>query len=298
MRALASVPRGSNRAHSRSDRVDLVVQAPEIGSAEIAALADLAEARALTVLDGGLQQAYRLENVREHSAVSEACTRMGYDCAYMPHDLTRERVGLVAMDMDSTLITIECVDEIADLVGIKPQVAAITASAMRGEIDFPASLAQRVALLAGLPEAALQTVYDQRLRLTRGAERMLAGFRAAGAKMLLVSGGFTFFTERLKARLELDDMLANVLETDDGRLTGRIAGEIVDAQAKAARVAGWRAQLPAGQLVVAIGDGANDIPMLAAADVSVAFHAKPVVRAAATYAIDHCGLDGVLNLFR
>ena len=274
------------------------MQAPEIGTAEIAALADLAAAGGLTVLDGGLQQAYRLEDVRESAAVAEACARMGCDCAFVPDDFTRDRVGLVAMDMDSTLITIECVDEIADLVGIKPQVAAITASAMRGEIDFPASLTRRVALLAGVPEEALATLYDQRLALTRGATRMLAGFAAAGAKTLLVSGGFTFFTERLKARLGLDDAYANVLEIEDGRLTGRLQGAIVDAHAKAARVAAWRARLPRGKLVVAIGDGANDIPMLKAADVSVAYHAKPVVRAASTYAVDFCGLDAVLNLFR
>ena len=141
------------------------------------------------------------------------------------------------MDMDSTLITIECIDEIADFIGIKPQVSAITASAMRGEIDFRESLTRRVALLAGLNVATLQRVYDERLRLSPGAERMLAGFRRAGAKTLLVSGGFTFFTDRLKARLGLDHAVANTLEISDGKLTGRIEGTIVDAQAKAAAFA-------------------------------------------------------------
>jgi phosphoserine phosphatase len=202
------------------------------------------------------------------------------------------------MDMDSTLITIECVDEIADMMGIKREVAAITASAMRGEIDFRESLTRRVALLRGLDVAALQRVYDDRLELSSGAERLLAGMRAVGAQSLLVSGGFTFFTERLKARLGLDHTCANTLEIVDGRLTGRLVGPIVDAEAKAACFERLRSTLAAdGGLAVAIGDGANDLPMLEAADVSVAYHAKPIVRARATYAIDCCGLDAVLNLF-
>jgi phosphoserine phosphatase len=202
------------------------------------------------------------------------------------------------MDMDSTLITIECIDEIADLQGIKPQVAAITARAMRGEIDFRASLTERVALLAGLPVAALERVYDERLRLSPGAERMIADVKAVGAKLLLVSGGFTFFTERLKHRLGLDFTLSNTLEFVDGKLTGRIAGDIVDASAKAAKLRQCAQALRGDDgIVVAIGDGANDLPMLALADVSIAYHAKPTVRAQATHAIDHCGLDAVLNLF-
>ncbi len=139
--------------------------------------------------------------------------------------------GLVVMDMDSTLITIECIDEIADLQGIKPQVAAITASAMRGEIDYPESLRRRLALLAGLDEAALQRVYDERLRLSPGAERMLERLRSLGIKTLIVSSGFTFFTERLKERLSLDYTLSNTLEIENGKLTGRVLGRIVDAHA-------------------------------------------------------------------
>ena len=142
------------------------------------------------------------------------------------------------MDMDSTLITIECIDEIADLQGIKPQVAAITASAMRGEIDFRGEPdAARRAARGTAGRRRCERVYDERLRLSPGAERMLAGFKAAGAKMLLVSGGFTFFTERLQERLGLDYTLSNTLEIVDGKLTGRVLGDIVDAAAKAARVA-------------------------------------------------------------
>ena len=160
---------------------------------------------------------------------------------------------------------------------------------------------RRVALLAGLPVIELERVYAERVTLSPGAERMLEGFRAAGAKTLLVSGGFTFFTDQLAARLGFDETVANTLEIDAGRLTGRVIPPIVDAGVKASRLSAMRNRLAGadgGGLALAIGDGANDVPMLKAADVSVAYRAKAVVRAQATYAIDRCGLDGVLNLFR
>jgi phosphoserine phosphatase len=278
--------------------LDLVVQAAHIEPAELGALADLAQARGIRMLEGGGQEAFRLTEVTATPALTDACTHAGFDHALVPADLRRNRVGLVAMDMDSTLITIECIDEIADMLGIKPQVAAITASAMRGEIDFAQSLTRRVALLKGLPVTSLERVYDERLRLSPGAERMLQGFKAVGAKTLLVSGGFTFFTDRLRERLGLDETLSNVLEIVDATLTGRIQGSIVDANAKAERFAELRARYVNEEgIAVAIGDGANDVPMLQRAYVSVAYHAKPVVRAHTTYAIDRCGLDAVLNLF-
>ena len=277
---------------------DLVLQAPAIGAADIAKIAELADAQGIRVLDGGMQQAFRLLRANPHAGVALLCAKAGIDSAFVPSDLKRDRVRVVAMDMDSTLITIECIDEIADIVGIKPEVAAITASAMRGEIDFSESLARRVALLAGLPVTALERVYVERLELSPGAERLLAGFKAVGAKTLLVSGGFTFFTDRLKARLDFDETASNTLEIANGKLTGRILPPVLDGETKAARLSAMRQRhATEGGIVIAIGDGANDLPMLGAADISIAYHAKPLVRAQATHAIDRCGLDAVLNLF-
>jgi len=279
--------------------LDLVVQAPSILREDIDVLCALTETDSVEPLTRAAGDAYALRDIRAFDGGEAACAAAGYDCALVPAARALGRVRLVAMDMDSTLITIECIDEIADLQGLKPHVAAITARAMGGEIDFRASLAERVALLRGLPVTALARVYDERLRLTPGVETMLRGFRAAGAKLLLVSGGFTFFTERLRTRLGLDYTLANTLEIVDDRLTGRVIGDIVDAGAKAAALQAHAAALRGGDgLVVAIGDGANDLPMLAAADVSIAWRAKPTVRAQATHALDHAGgLDAALNLF-
>ena len=205
---------------------------------------------------------------------------------------------LAVMDMDSTLITIECIDEIADMQGLKPEVAAITAAAMRGELDYPQSLRQRVALLKGLDAGALQRVYDERLRLSPGAETMLAKFRQLGIKTMLVSGGFTFFTERMQKRLALDYTRSNVLEISGGKLTGNVTGEIVDADVKRTALLKVRDELGLRkEQVIGLGDGANDLKFMAEAGVSVAYHAKPVVRAQATCALNYCGLEAVLNLF-
>jgi phosphoserine phosphatase len=216
--------------------------------------------------------------------------------------------GLIAFDMDSTLINIECVDEIADAAGRKAEVAAITEAAMRGEIaDYKESLRQRVALLRGVKMAHLEGVYAQRLQLNPGAQELVQACRAAGLKTLLVSGGFTFFTDRIRARLGLDFARSNVLEVQDGVLTGRMVdqpwGDICDGAEKRRTLLEVASLLgvPAGRCI-AVGDGANDLPMMnacaEAGGVSVAYHAKPRVRAEARVAIDQGGLDRLLEVLR
>ncbi len=244
------------------------------------------------------EQAYRLRGAKNSPEIPILCAESGIDFAQVDESLKLSDFGLVVMDMDSTLITIECIDEIADMLGIKPAVAAITESAMRGEIDFSESLKRRVGLLEGLEESALARVYEERLRLSPGAEKMLDALKANGVKTLLVSGGFTFFTDRLKGRLGLDYTASNTLEIIDGKLTGKVLGKIVDAQGKADWLNSVREKLALSrEAVIAIGDGANDLKMLHEAGISIAYHAKPVVREKATYAFNHVGLDGLLNLF-
>ena len=214
---------------------------------------------------------------------------------------------LVAFDMDSTLINIECVDEIAAAVGRHAAVAAITEAAMNGQFggeiaDYKASLRQRVALLAGVPESALHEVYEQRLRLNPGVETFVRACQAAGCKTLLVSGGFTFFSERIRHRLGLDFVRANLLEVKDGALTGRLLdrpwGDICDGAEKK------RVVLEVCELMgietsqaIAVGDGANDLPMMEVAGLSIAYHPKPAVREQAMVAIMEGGMDRALELF-
>ncbi len=211
---------------------------------------------------------------------------------------------LAVFDMDATLINIECIDEIAAVVGRKAEVSAITEAAMRGEIaDFKDSLRRRLALLRGVPIAALEQVYAERLRINPGVEAFVAACRGAGLKTLLVSGGFTFFSDRVRARLQIDFARANVLEVEGGRLTGGLVpqawGEIVDGAEKK------RVLLEVAELMgispaqtMAVGDGANDLPMMDAAGLSIAFHAKPTVRAQAMVSITEGGLDRALALLR
>jgi len=243
------------------------------------------------------ERIYRFSNARPHDGVAAFCYENQLDYAFIRSNSRLSNFGLLVMDMDSTLINIECIDEIADMHGLKPQVSAITEAAMRGEIDFAESLRRRVALLKGLPEIALQQVYDERLKLNPGAEAMLSEVQKRGIKTLLVSGGFTFFTERLKTRLGLDYAYANTLEIINGHLTGQVLGEILDAQAKADWLNRIRCELKLNsEQVIAIGDGANDLKMMSQASVRSAYHAKPIVRSQAGLALNFVGLDALLPL--
>ena len=276
--------------------MNLIVQGHDIPTPCLKQLAKLTGAAAIEAVS---LTAFRLvaANDTRRGEVAAFCEVNMLDHGWVPIERRIGDFGLLVMDMDSTLITIECIDEIADMQGLKPQVSAITEAAMRGEIDFAESLRRRVSLLAGLDQSALQRVYDERLQLSPGAETLLAAARAAGIRTLLVSGGFTYFTERLKPRLGLDYTAANTLEVADGKLTGRVLGDIVDAQGKADWLNRVRAGLNmAREQVIAMGDGANDLKMMAEAGVSIAFRAKPVVRAQASYALNQVGLDGVIPL--
>jgi len=211
---------------------------------------------------------------------------------------------LIAFDMDSTLINIECVDEIAAAAGRKDEVAAITEAAMRGEIaDYKDSLRRRVALLEGVPVTALESVYRDRLRLNPGAETLVSACQRAGLKTLLVSGGFTFFTDRVRDRLKLDFTRSNVLEIADGKLTGRMVdqpwGDICDGAQKRRMLLETCTRLGCTpRQAIVVGDGANDLPMMGEPGLSVAYHAKPRVREQAMVAIDEGGLDRLLELLQ
>jgi phosphoserine phosphatase len=276
----------------------LILQGPALDAGVLAQIAQLAGARSTTPIHA---HALRCDGIAftpalKH-AVEAAAEAARVDASFIDAERSLADFKLVAMDMDSTLITIECIDEIADMQGLKPQVSSITEAAMRGELDFSESLKRRVALLEGLPAAALERVYEERLRLSMGAQAMLDGVQAAGLKTLLVSGGFTFFTERLRARLKLDYAHANVLEEQDGKLTGRVVGGIVDAEEKMRTVQRVCAELGiAPRQAIVMGDGANDLRMMGIAGLSVAFRAKPVVRAQADVALNFTGLDGLLTV--
>lgn len=222
--------------------------------------------------------------------------RLGIDIAIQVDDIFRRNRRMVCFDMDSTLIQAECIDALAAAAGVGDQVSAVTAAAMNGEIPFGESLSRRLALLRGLPVEALEEI-AAKLPLTDGVERVIGALRTVGFKTAILSGGFTFFGERLQRRLGIDYMFANELEIEDGRLTGRVVGAVVDADRKAAlvRMLAEREGIALEQ-VVAVGDGANDLPMLEASGLGIAFHAKPRVRASAEHSISSGGLDGILYL--
>ena len=211
----------------------------------------------------------------------------------------REKRLLIA-DMDSTMITVECIDELADYAGLKPQVAAVTEAAMRGELDFAGALDARVALLAGLDAGAIDRCLAERVRITPGAEVLVRTMRARAARCVLVSGGFTRFAEPVGQAIGFDRVIANVLEIagDDGRavLTGRVARPIVGAATKLDTLVTERDALGLlPRAVLAVGDGANDLPMVQAAGLGVAYHAKPIVAAAAMARIEHGDLSALLH---
>ena len=276
--------------------MNLVVQHPQLNARTIADLEGQLGAPAARCNDGYARWS---DVTLDRDAARTLGEAHGVDAGLVPSVQRLSDFRLMAFDMDSTLITIECIDEIADYIGKKAEVAAITEAAMRGEIrDFQESLRRRVALLEGLEASALQRVYDERLRLSPGAPELLSAAKAAGLKVLLVSGGFTFFTDRLRERLELDETQANTLEIIDGRLTGRVLGPIVDAVGKRAAVTAACARLGCNtDQAIVLGDGANDLEMMRIAGVSIAYHAKPVVRTQTTYGLNHCGLDAVVRLF-
>jgi phosphoserine phosphatase len=279
--------------------MNLILQGLNSDRAAIERIADSAGAHRIVALN---DQAWRCEDVLHSdelkAGIDSECFAAQLDYAFIEQDCRLSDFKLVAMDMDSTLITIECIDEIADMQGLKPQVAEITEAAMRGEIEFRESLMRRVALLKGLDASALQRVYDERLKLSPGAEKMLAAVKAAGLKTLLVSGGFTFFTDRMKERLDLDYTHSNLLEVADGKLTGRVSGGIVDADEKKNTVERVCAELGVStRQAIVMGDGANDLKMMGIAGMSVAFRAKPIVRQQADVALNFVGMDGILALF-
>jgi phosphoserine phosphatase len=276
--------------------MDLIIQGVEIETSDLRELAKLSGASQIDRITGS---AFRLVGASQQEYISSFCLEAELDFAFVNQTENITNFRLLAMDMDSTLVGIESIDEIADMHGIRKQVAELTEKAMYGEINFSDGLKQRAALLKGLDHSALQRVYDERLILNPGAEKMLKQMKNAGIKTILISGGFTFFTDKLKDRLGLDYAFANTLEIINGRLTGNLVGEIMGAQGKGrilkqiCNELGFRREN-----LIAIGDGANDLPMFAEAGISVAYHAKPIVQENATYVINHVGLDGIVNIFR
>jgi len=279
---------------------NLVVQSPGLAIEHAEQLAALAQAQGIARISNTAARLLDVQHDAEtRSVVTAWADARGVDAAFVPSGLKLSHCKVLAMDMDSTLINIECIDEIAGVVGVKDKVSEITEAAMRGEIkDFAESLRRRVALLKGAPAGALDQVYEEKLRLNPGAERLITTAQSAGIKVLLVSGGFTFFTERLRTRLNLDSAHANTLEIENGVLTGRVLGDILDADAKAAHLREFaRTHGADTHQIIAMGDGANDLKMLANAGFPVAYHAKPLVRQQTRYALNVSGLDGVLNWF-
>ena len=273
----------------------LIIQGAEVETTVLKELAKLSGASAIEQIAPNV---FRLPNAKPADAIPALCSKERLDFAFVPEDRRLANFKLLVTDMDSTLITIETIDELASLVGKKDQVAEITTQAMRGEIPYDESLRRRVAVLKGLDETAIDQVYAERVKLSPGADKLIAGAKKAGIRIMLVSGGFTHVTEKLKAKLKLDYARANTLKVAGGKLTGEIEGTIVNADVKRDALIAVRDEMKIGKdAIIAIGDGANDLKFMAEAGVSVAYCAKPVVTRQATHSISNVGLDGVLRLF-
>ena len=276
----------------------LVLQSPILDSQLREQIAAIAEADQVIQVRNHV---IRLNGFNESQLqeIQNWCQQHKVDMAVLDELRSLKDIKILAMDMDSTLINIECVDEIAGCAGRKEQVAAITEATMRGEIkDFKESLIKRVALLADTSADCLQTIYNDILRLNPGAEALIETAQKHDITTLLVSGGFTFFTSRLKERLKLDYAYANQLEILDNKLSGRVLGDILDGEAKKNYISDLMEQLDATpEQCIAIGDGSNDLPMLSKVHYSVAYMAKPKVQEEARFSINHSGLDAVLNFF-
>lgn len=263
----------------------------------ISALEDLFGTRGVA-LRGGAHRFETIEpaQVAQTNEVVRLSQEFRFDWAWTAHGQQLRDFRVLAMDMDSTVINIECIDELADFCGQKAAVAAITEAAMRGEIaDYAESLRQRVALLKGLSMTAVDRVIHERLRYNPGAADLISAATAAGLRTLLVSGGFSLFTDHVSRSLGIHEVCSNRLEVVSGRLTGRLVEPIVDGQAKKAAVLALCERLGCdASAAIAVGDGANDLPMMAVAGLSVAYRAKPAVAAMASRAINHGGLDSLL----
>ena len=282
---------------------DLVLQGPQISGEALDTFKVVCTPERITTS----RQSARCAGVRDdpetRKAVGGLASYWKLDAAFVDPAARLSDFRLLAMDMDSTLINIESLDEVAACAGKGPEVAAITEAAMRGEIaDYKESLRRRVAMLEGTDATLLQRVLDDKLRLNPGAEDLIRACQKAGLRTLLVTGGFTFFTDRMRERLGFDYTRSNELEVINGRLTGRVTGpaggEIIDADGKARALAEACEHLGCSTgRAIAIGDGANDLKMMKLAGISVAYRAKPIVNQQATYALNHARLDGVLAWF-
>jgi phosphoserine phosphatase len=282
---------------------DLILQGPRLNGEALDSFKVVCSPRRITLGHGHARCVDVADDAGTRRAVQGLADYWQLDAAFVDPTLKLAGFRVLAMDMDSTLINVESLDEVAAYAGKGREVAAITEAAMRGEIkDYAASLRQRVALLAGADAGLLQRVLDEKLRLNPGAEVLVAACKRAGLTTLLVTGGFTFFTQKMRERLAFDHVRANEIGIADGRfdgtMTGPDGGAIVDAEGKAQAVRDVCAQLGcATDRAIVMGDGANDLKMMALAGLSVAYRAKPVVREKATQALNHAPLDGVLSWF-